>query len=267
MRIHQPSNDFVCLECNKSFRVKEYLSKHMRTHRPSNDCVLCPECGKSFAQMRYLTGHMKTHDIVHPNMFDGKIIMLNDAKDGFAYAEYVDDPSGEQDIRHIVCIPWYDTNGNYVNVSVGFTKYSDIKFYAKQIWVEIKQGIDDGSLYLSGCGSGRLAVMRLHWEMHPEKSFALGICIESQVIANRVKGYIRQLLDSVYILSADDKNNLLRPCYGVINGKIRDAFRYLSAHNINAFHANLSGVGQHCSFRLNVTANRQFKFDELEIDM
>lgn len=193
--------------------------------------------------------------------------MLNDSKDGFGYAQYVHDPSRQRDIRHIVCIPWYDTDGNYVNISVGYTKYSNVQFYAKKIWTQIKDGIEDGKLYLSGCGSGRLAAERPHWEMHPEKSFALGICAESEVIANRVKGNIRELLDSVYILSADDKNDFLRPCYGVINRKIRDAFRYLCAHNINAFHANLNCTTQQCSFRLNVTAKRQFNFDELEIDM
>lgn len=111
-----------------------------------------------------------------------------------------------------------------MNVSDGFTKYAHILHYAGHTRGNIKRGIDDGKLYLSGCGSGRLVAF--HWEMHPEKYFAVGICAETRVIANRVKGYIRELLDSVYIVSEYDSNHLLRPCDG-INEKIRNAL-----HNI-----------------------------------
>lgn len=167
----------------------------------------------------------------------------------------------------MVCIPWFDRDDNYVNVSVGFSKYNDIVHYASNIWNQIKAGIDDGKLYLSGCGSGRLAAQRLHWEMHPEKAFSLGICVESRVLANRVKGHTRDLLDSVYILSADDNNNFLRSCISSINEKVRNSFGSMCQYNIDAFHANLRGVGQQCSFRLSVTSGRVFSFDEQDIEL
>lgn len=101
--------------------------------------VLCPQCGKMFSQMSYLNKHLQGHATVHPDDFDGNVIMMNNSKDGFGYAEYVDDPTRKRDIRHIVCIPWFDTDGNYVNISVGFTKYSGITHYAADMWKDINK--------------------------------------------------------------------------------------------------------------------------------
>lgn len=148
----------------------------------------------------------------------------------------------KKEIPHIVFIPWYELDGNYVNVSVGFTKYADIVHYARKIWHNINEAITDGTIYLSSCGSGREATTALHWQMQPTKAFAPGICPETRVIANRAKKYLRALLDAVYILSAEDKNNMLGPFYAALNEKIKNTLQDFPAHNVTAFNANLNVV-------------------------
>ncbi|XP_072237337.1 uncharacterized protein [Leuresthes tenuis] len=51
---------YTCNTCDKSFRIKSILTRHMKTHtgdRPHR----CSVCGKSFIQRSYLQTHMSAH--------------------------------------------------------------------------------------------------------------------------------------------------------------------------------------------------------------
>ena len=50
----------VCPVCQKEFKCRQYLKKHMTVH--SDKCFLCDICGKCFKSKEVLKRHHKTHD-------------------------------------------------------------------------------------------------------------------------------------------------------------------------------------------------------------
>ncbi|KAK2920312.1 zinc finger protein interacting with ribonucleoprotein K-like [Channa argus] len=50
----------TCSVCNKNFRIKSILTRHMKTHTGEKP-YSCSVCGKSFIQRSYLQTHMNSH--------------------------------------------------------------------------------------------------------------------------------------------------------------------------------------------------------------
>uniref|UniRef100_A0A8C9ZTQ6 Zinc finger protein 664-like n=1 Tax=Sander lucioperca TaxID=283035 RepID=A0A8C9ZTQ6_SANLU len=51
---------YTCSICNKNFRIKSILTRHMKTHTGEKP-YSCGVCGKSFIQRSYLQTHMNSH--------------------------------------------------------------------------------------------------------------------------------------------------------------------------------------------------------------
>lgn len=51
---------YTCSVCNKNFKVKSILTRHMKTHTGEKP-YSCSICGKSFIQRSYLQTHMNSH--------------------------------------------------------------------------------------------------------------------------------------------------------------------------------------------------------------
>ncbi|XP_069030147.1 zinc finger protein 771-like [Embiotoca jacksoni] len=51
---------YACSICNKNFRIKSILTRHMKTHTGEKP-YSCVVCGKSFIQRSYLQTHMNSH--------------------------------------------------------------------------------------------------------------------------------------------------------------------------------------------------------------
>ncbi|XP_070690741.1 zinc finger protein ZFP2-like [Pempheris klunzingeri] len=51
---------YTCSVCNKNFRIKSILTRHMKTHTGEKPHS-CNVCGKSFIQRSYLQTHMNSH--------------------------------------------------------------------------------------------------------------------------------------------------------------------------------------------------------------
>ncbi|XP_029932392.1 zinc finger protein 771-like [Myripristis murdjan] len=51
---------YKCSVCNKNFRIKSILTRHMKTHTGEKP-YSCSVCGKSFIQRSYLQTHMNSH--------------------------------------------------------------------------------------------------------------------------------------------------------------------------------------------------------------
>lgn len=51
---------YTCSVCNKNFKVKSILTRHMKTHTGEKP-YSCSVCGKSFIQRSYLQTHMNSH--------------------------------------------------------------------------------------------------------------------------------------------------------------------------------------------------------------
>ncbi|TKS69992.1 Zinc finger protein [Collichthys lucidus] len=51
---------YACSVCNKNFRIKSILTRHMKTHTGEKP-YSCSVCGKSFIQRSYLQTHMNSH--------------------------------------------------------------------------------------------------------------------------------------------------------------------------------------------------------------
>ncbi|XP_035507979.1 zinc finger protein 32-like [Morone saxatilis] len=51
---------YTCSVCNKNFRIKSILTRHMKTHTGEKP-YSCGVCGKSFIQRSYLHTHMNSH--------------------------------------------------------------------------------------------------------------------------------------------------------------------------------------------------------------
>ncbi|KAM9860557.1 uncharacterized protein ACBR49_013649 [Aulostomus maculatus] len=55
-----------CSVCNKNFRIKSILNRHMKTHTGEKPYI-CSVCGKGFIQRSYMQTHMKTHSQEKPH--------------------------------------------------------------------------------------------------------------------------------------------------------------------------------------------------------
>ncbi|XP_039987002.1 zinc finger and SCAN domain-containing protein 2-like [Xiphias gladius] len=57
---------YTCSICNKNFRIKSILTRHMKTHTGEKP-YSCGVCGKSFIQRSYLQTHMNSHSGQKPH--------------------------------------------------------------------------------------------------------------------------------------------------------------------------------------------------------
>uniref|UniRef100_A0A8C2ZK15 C2H2-type domain-containing protein n=1 Tax=Cyclopterus lumpus TaxID=8103 RepID=A0A8C2ZK15_CYCLU len=57
---------YTCSVCNKNFRIKSILTRHMKTHTGEKP-YSCSVCGKSFIQRSYLHTHMNSHSGQKPH--------------------------------------------------------------------------------------------------------------------------------------------------------------------------------------------------------
>ncbi|KAI3377817.1 hypothetical protein L3Q82_008955 [Scortum barcoo] len=57
---------YTCSVCNKNFRIKSILTRHMKTHTGEKP-YSCSVCGKSFIQRSYLQTHMNSHSGQKPH--------------------------------------------------------------------------------------------------------------------------------------------------------------------------------------------------------
>ena len=53
---------YLCEVCNKPFKRKDLLERHMKIHSAESDSFNCKICLKTFQLERNLKGHMKIHD-------------------------------------------------------------------------------------------------------------------------------------------------------------------------------------------------------------
>ena len=56
MRFHSDVRPFKCHKCERAFRIKADLRKHMTTHKQ------CPICGEEFSNYTLYRSHMTDHD-------------------------------------------------------------------------------------------------------------------------------------------------------------------------------------------------------------
>lgn len=62
MRFHVDVKAYQCTQCNKAFKLKEWLDNHVsRVHERTGDMVKCTECDKTFTHKSGLQKHMKYH--------------------------------------------------------------------------------------------------------------------------------------------------------------------------------------------------------------
>lgn len=148
---------------------------------------------------------------------------------------------GYDNIYQCTIIPWFRmNNGNleFVNVSVGVTTYDNVPLYANRIWLSVRTAIQKGDIRITTCGSASAAVTGLEWFMMPYLACSTGIYVHKRDIATKVKGLIRDLVDSVRFSSPADLSDVLEPCKMHIFEKIQDLINCgkLAPHNELAFH-------------------------------
>ncbi|KAH9366506.1 hypothetical protein HPB48_018079 [Haemaphysalis longicornis] len=57
---HTTRKSYSCEECQRSFRRREYLDNHLKTHSSEEQPLLCSDCGLSFSKRSNLNRHLKS---------------------------------------------------------------------------------------------------------------------------------------------------------------------------------------------------------------
>ena len=92
-----PTKTFICEECGKSFKDKNYIKLHKRSHSGEKPHP-CEDCGKSFTTSTNLILHKKIHSEERPfpcNQCDKSFKILPSLKDHIVRCHVVKDPMYE----------------------------------------------------------------------------------------------------------------------------------------------------------------------------
>lgn len=225
---------------NISEKLKDAVV-HSQNVIPNLPGIRCEECGLFFKTEATFKHHRLGGHIGKA----GKIIIKpgRSGNQKFELAMYVD-LEATKIILQLAYIPWFsvDENGEerLENVSVGVTSFADVTFYARNAWSQIRSGMANGDVYLHGCGGGRGVAMRLNWFMKPELAKPLNLFFFTDVVGSKVKGFARELLESVHVLSASDEFGHLADCHVHIVDEIKKAVVNMADSNVSAFFNNLS---------------------------
>ncbi|KAH9383046.1 hypothetical protein HPB48_023768 [Haemaphysalis longicornis] len=57
---HTNRKSYSCEQCQKSFRRREYLDNHLKTHNSTERPLQCSDCGLSFSKRANLNRHLKS---------------------------------------------------------------------------------------------------------------------------------------------------------------------------------------------------------------
>lgn len=138
-------------------------------------------------------------------------------------------------------IPWFkwneDSKLEFVNVTVGMSTCENVASYAARIWSSVTNSLENRDIYITACGSATAAVIGLDWFMIPYLACGSGIFVYERVVASKVKGLVRDLLDSVRFSSPADVGQILEPVRPYILEKIEHLIvaAKVAPHNQQAF--------------------------------
>lgn len=86
----------------------------------------------------------------------------------FALTTYWPEVHKIEAMYQIVAIPWVNSEGEVVQLSVGVTQYGNVVNYAKGIWSKIKKALKKRQLAVVACSSGVNAALHYNIDMYPD---------------------------------------------------------------------------------------------------
>lgn len=174
----------------------------------------------------------------HAGCTGEKIIVLND--DGeLSLLSFDADVHRPKDTIQIVGIPWVNSDGENVQLSIGVTRWSNVTLYARNIWFQILNSLKKKQLKVVGCGSGVNVAHYYDIVMKPTDAFSFGSLCYGNTVANTVKGFYREVLDSIRHAAPNDIFEYLNPVEAFLIRRLYFAIASGSyCHNTTSMHSS-----------------------------
>ncbi|KAG4075819.1 hypothetical protein HA402_003645 [Bradysia odoriphaga] len=151
-------------------------------------CLLVWNKGSRGHQYHLLHGHI--------DLTGKQIIMNTDV--GFKLVEYSPKVFDIHKLFQVVAIPWINSAGERVQLSIGCTKLGNVTEYAACIWRNIVHALRKKQLKVVACGSGVNAAFYHNIAMYPHEAFTFNVIGCELLVVNKVKGYCREMLDTIH---------------------------------------------------------------------
>lgn len=225
------SNCTIC-----GYESKKNLKRHIMTKHMPSSCPYekCPTCNKDFnVTSGSFYYHMRRG---HIDLTGKQIIKVNDDPEkGFIL---VRDPTLEK-VYQVVFIPWVNRDGDrvQVQVSIGVTQCADVEAYATGIWSSVMASFKKRHMSIVACGSAINATKYHRIVMYTAGAFVPDIYGCTLTVANKAKGYLRELLDSIRHIAANDVFGYLDPVEAHIIRCLKGVIHtgQLPVHSLNNF--------------------------------
>ena len=85
------NSQYICFECDETFKTKECVKKHMETHNTDSQKfeIKCEQCDLKYQSQKLLEDHVKTHDDCS-NTIDKEKFKCDDCNSQFTSKEYLE---------------------------------------------------------------------------------------------------------------------------------------------------------------------------------
>lgn len=230
---------WFCMMCGRRYGHEKSVVAHLeRIHFPHVQSVkVCSVCNVKLTDRQH-SYHMFAG---HIDLTDKMVVVSMDEE--LQLVKFHEELRDVGRPIQVVIIPWVNDNDESVQISVGVTRFGNVENYAKRIWTAVRNALKKKRLRVMGCGSAVNCSFYHDIVMNPAAAFSTGLISFNIYAANKMKGYLRDGLDTIRRAAANDIFDYLNPIESFVVEKIKIAMDngLIPKHNMNYFLETVDG--------------------------